>query len=269
MTTRRRFAVPVALALALASGCGGTNWTSSAGSKTAGAPAPSGALKASSDHAPSTTARPARRPASAKRPSPTGPTTVTPTSPATVPVTQHESTPTTAPKSGTVSIEGIDPGITSVGDAGLEWVVYDDPSSVALSHPRSWTIHATPVGPVVISIDGDGTDAAGYRRTVNLLEQPLADGLTANDYLNYTLAQISESGGVVENSTAIALDGVAGRATTWHTAPGAVTHPFLSVWAVRGHLAFLVTYSSDAGHFAAPLADVKRLIASIRLPPVS
>jgi hypothetical protein len=269
MTTRRGFAVPVALALALASGCGGTNWTSSAGSKTVGAPAPSGALEASSDHAPTTTARPVQRPASAQHPSPTTRATEKPTSAATTPTTGHASTPTTAPEGGTVSIEGIDPGITSIRDAGLEWVVYNDPSGVALSHPRSWTIHATPVGPVVISIDGDGTDASRYRRTVNLLEQPLADGLTATDYLDYTLAQISESGGVVENSTAIALDGVAGRATTWHAALGAVTHRFLSVWAVRGQLAFLVTYSSDAGHFAAPLADVKRLIASIRLPPVS
>jgi hypothetical protein len=168
-----------------------------------------------------------------------------------------------------VSISGIDPGITSVGDANLEWVVYRDPSGVALSHPRSWTIHTTSVGPVVISIDGAGTDAGGFRRTVNLLEQPLADGLTATDYLNYTLAQIADSGGVVENSTAITLDGVVGRATTWHTAHGAATDRFLSVSAVRGQLAFLVTYSSDAGHFAAPLADVKRLIASIRLPPTS
>jgi hypothetical protein len=120
---------------------------------------------------------------------------------------------------------------------------------------------------VVISIDAGGTDAGGFRRTVNLLEQPLADGLTGTDYLNYSLAQIADSGGVVENSTAITLDGVVGRATTWHRAQGAVTHRFLSVSAVRGQLAFLVTYASDAAHFATPLADVKRLIASIRLPP--
>jgi hypothetical protein len=37
---------------------------------------------------------------------------------------------------------------------------------------------------VVISIDAGGTDAGGFRRTVNLLEQPLADGLTGTDYLN-------------------------------------------------------------------------------------
>ncbi len=168
-----------------------------------------------------------------------------------------------------MTISGIDPAIASVGVANLQWVEYNDPSGVALSHPRSWTVHATLVGPVVISIDGNGTDAGGFRRTVNLLEQPLADGLTASDHLNYTLAQISQSGGVVESNTAITLDGVAGHATTWHTSAGAVPKRLLSVWAVRGQLAFLVTYSADANNFATPLVDVKRLIASIRLPPAA
>ena len=47
------------------------------------------------------------------------------------------------------------------------------------------------LGPVVVSIDGRAPTPAGFRRTVNVLEQPLADGLTAADYLRYTLAQIT------------------------------------------------------------------------------
>ncbi len=266
MPTTRAFAAPVVLALALAAGCGGTNFSSSADAKP-GAPAPTGAVDPASGHPRNATARPTKKSAPAKRPAVTAPRPSPPST--TAAVTGPENPPTTAPNGGTVSIAGIDPGIASVGDGKLEWVVYNDASGVALSHPRSWTVQATPVGPIVISIDGRGTDPGGFRRTVNLLEQPLADGLTATDYLNYTLAQISESGGVIENSTGITLDGVAGRATTWHTAHGAITQRFLSVWAVRGQVAFLATYSSDAVHFGTSLADVKRLIASIRLPPVS
>jgi hypothetical protein len=262
---RHAFAAAVFVALALA-GCGGTNWSTGAPPPTArthGAPtrtatevAPTTVSVSPKGHAPQRQP-PATTPATAKATTPTAPLEAPPSAP----------TPTSAPGDGSVSISGLDPAITSVGAANLEWVEYDDPSGVALSHPRSWTIHTASVGPVVISIDGDAPDSAGFRRTVNLLEQPLADGLTAADYLDYTRAQIAASGGVVESSTTIELDGVAGHATTWHTSRGA--HRFLSVWAVRGQLAFLVTYSSDTRNFATPLVDVKRLIASIRLPPRS
>jgi hypothetical protein len=261
---RHAFAAAVVLALALA-GCGGTNWSS-------GAPAPTTGTHGGATRTPTKAAR-TTVPVSAKghTPGKKPPASTPATAPATTPTTpltaaQSTPTPTTAPGDGSVSISGIDPAITSVGVANLEWVEYNDPSGVALSHPRSWTIHSASVGPVVISIDGDAPDSGGFRRTVNLLEQPLADGLTAADYLTYTLAQIAASGGVVESSAPIKLDGVAGHATTWHTS-GGVAHRFLSVWAVRGQLAFLVTYSSDTRNFATPLVDVKRLIASIRLPP--
>ncbi len=250
-------------------GCGGTNWSSRA------TPPTTVQSAKTADAASKPKPKPTSEATNAKPTAPTPSKSVAPstakTTPSTAPrsttgATTPASTPTTTSTGGSVGVSGVETGETPIGNA-TEWVEYDDPSGVSLVHPRAWTIRSSSAGPVVVSIDGSRTDAAGFRRTVNLLQQPLADGLTASDYLRYTLGQISETGGVVEQNRATTLGGVAGRELVWHATEGGVTHRFLSVWAVRAHLAFLVTYSSDSSGFAKPLPDVRRLVSSIRLPP--
>ncbi len=143
---------------------------------------------------------------------------------------------------------------------------FRDPSGITLQRPASWTVQTGAVGPLVVSIDGASVDGAGFRRNVNVLQQPLAAGLTTDAYLHLRLGQIAQTGGTVDDNRATTLGGLAARAVTWHVTKAADTHRFLSVWALRGSVAFALTYSSDARNFATPLPDVRRLVASIRLP---
>jgi hypothetical protein len=269
MHVRLAVASPILLSLVIAAGCGGADWSSGAtGPKSAGARAAT--APASPPSSPKTSTDVTSK-GSGVEPTSTPKTTPT-TAQKNAPTTARKSTPTTAPASSSVNATGISPAIASKGAPGSVppgWIAYHDPSGVSLQHPKAWTIRPSQLGPLAVLIDGAGADSAGFRRSVNLLEQPLAVGLTTADYLRYSLAQVAQTGGVVETNRAVTLGGVTGREITWRVTQGGSSLRYLSVWAVRGQLAFLVTYSADAKNFARPLADVRRLIASIHLPPAA
>jgi 5-enolpyruvylshikimate-3-phosphate synthase len=112
-----------------------------------------------------------------------------------------------------------------------------------------------------------GPDQAGFRRNVNVLSQTLPAGFTSDDYLSLTVSQMNKLGAAVDQSRDVTFAGLPGHEMTLHVNKAGKTLRFLEVWALRAHTAFLATYTSDSQAFEAPLADVRRLIASIRLPP--
>lgn len=146
------------------------------------------------------------------------------------------------------------------------WLPYYDPSGVALQHPAAWTVQPGELGPLVVSLDGSGLDSAGFRRSVNVLEQPLTSGVTSADYRRISLKQIADTGGIVDDDRAAVLGRIPGRQVIWHVTKGGARTAYLSIWAIKGQVAYLVTYSSDQHNFATPLLDVRRMIASIALP---
>lgn len=112
-----------------------------------------------------------------------------------------------------------------------------------------------------------GPDRAGFRRNVNVLSQTLTAGFTSDDYLRLSTSQMAKLGATVDESRDATLGGLHGHEMTWHLNKAGKSIRFLEVWALRAQTAFLATYTSDSQEFDAPLADVRRLIASIRLPP--
>ncbi len=255
---RRNLTAPVVVVLALAAGCGGTRWEARGPEPTL---APAGKAVA-----PKQVQKPAAR---VKPKAKATPTTASEHGQPVSHATPHATAPTTPPATSThASPPTIDP--TEHGAAnGLTWVAYTDVSGVTLLHPTTWTVQAGQLGPLVVSIDGNGLDASGYRRNINMLEQPLADGLTAADYERATATRVAQTGGAIDDTRTATLSGAAGREMIWHVTKGGTSQRFLTVWVIRAGVAFVVTYSSDQHNFATPLVDVRRLIASIHLPPVS
>jgi hypothetical protein len=146
------------------------------------------------------------------------------------------------------------------------WVAFRDPSGVEFSHPASWTTQPAQLGPLYVFID-PAQDAGSFRRNINMLVQPVAPGFTLDDYTRTSLTQMSAAGASVGEVLPTTLGGLPAGDVSWSLTKSGQTLRFLSWWAVRGKQAFLVTYSSAAASFDAPLLDVDRLINSITLPP--
>jgi hypothetical protein len=146
------------------------------------------------------------------------------------------------------------------------WVSYRDPSGLSLQHPPAWTTQSNPPGPVFVFVD-DSAATGGFRRNINILSQTIPSGTTAADYLRISLSQIASTGGTMEENSDVTLDGHAGHELIWRVYKAQRWLRFLSRWTLRTKAAYIVTYSADDANFDAPLADVRRLIASIRLPP--
>jgi hypothetical protein len=144
------------------------------------------------------------------------------------------------------------------------WVAYRDPSGLTLRHPPKWTTQPSQLGPVYIFIDPAGLGV--FRRNINILSEPLPAATSATAYLQLSLSEVAQAGGQVEDSRATLLGGLVGRQLTWHVTKNGTTIRFLSVWTLRNQAAYIVTYTADDAGFDAPIADVRRLIASIRLP---
>lgn len=256
---RRNLVAPVVVSMALAAGCGGTRWDARGPAPTVASAQAAAASRQVRKHpskvkpkATPTTAPKHKLPAAEVTPRPTAP--------------KHPTTPPTT--NAHAPSATIAPTVQSAAN-GLTWVAYTDASGVTLLHPTTWTVQAGRLGPLVVSIDGHGLDAAGYRRNINMLEQPLADGLTPADYERATVKRIAQTGGTIDDRRAATLSGAGGRQMIWHIDKAGTSQRFLTVWVVRGRVAFVVTYASDQRNFATPLVDVRRLISSIRLPPIS
>ena len=146
------------------------------------------------------------------------------------------------------------------------WVSYRHSSGLTLQHPATWTVEASQLGLLFVFIDSR-PDRAGFRRNVNVLSQTLPAGFTSDDYLRLTSSQMAKLGATLDESREATLGGLLGHGMTWHLNKAGKTIRFLEVWALRTQTAYLATYTSDSQEFDAPLADVRRLIASIRLPP--
>jgi hypothetical protein len=166
------------------------------------------------------------------------------------------SSPTSVPTNDTTPARAIPRG----------WVAYRDPTGLTLQHPPAWTIQPGQLGPVIVFIDRR-EDAAGVRRNINVLSQALPTGMTAAQYLRLSMAQVAQVGGKLDDTRETDLSGFAARRVIWHLSKNGLTIRFLSVWTVRARYAYIVTYTSDDAGFDAPISDVNRLIASIRLPP--
>jgi hypothetical protein len=259
---RRNLTAPLVLGLVALAGCGGaTKWSSAVAppTKALARPGPAPAVASKAD------------PTTARRISPTPAHKRTAPAPGSKKKVKEPGTPTrpgvSAAANGAVNESGaVSRTSTLPATVRAGWLPYYDPSGIALQHPAAWTVQPGGLGPMVVSIDGVGVDKAGFRRNINVLEQPLTDGLTAADYERASVKQIIETGGIVDNDRAAVLGGATGRQVIWHVTKAAKTTGFLSVWAVKGQLGYLVTYSSDQHNFATPLLDVRRVIASMILP---
>jgi hypothetical protein len=150
--------------------------------------------------------------------------------------------------------------------ASRTWVSYRHSSGLTLEHPGTWKVESSQLGPLFVFIDS-GPDDAGFRRNVNVLSQTLPAGFTSDDYLSLSVSQMTKLGAAVDQSRDVTFAGVPGHEMTWHLIKAGKTLRFLEVWALRAQTAFLVTYTADSEGFDAPLGDVRRLFASIRLPP--
>jgi hypothetical protein len=274
---KRTLGAPIVLGLVLtislamaAAGGGTTKWSSAIsppGKEAAGpvpaAPAPTSPTKRAA-RATSRTTAPARTASKHPRATTVAKPKATPSPP-----TTPANTSASAAADASVNEAG---ALSGTGSATLPvavragWLPYYDPSGVALQHPAAWTVQPGELGPLVVSIDGAGLDTAGFRRNVNVLEQPLTTGVTAADYRRISLKQIAGAGGVVDDDRAAVLGRLAGRQVIWHVSRAGTRTAYLSIWAIKGRVAYLVTYSSDQHNFATPLLDVRRLIASITLP---
>jgi hypothetical protein len=144
------------------------------------------------------------------------------------------------------------------------WVSYRDPSGVTLQHPPEWTTKPSQLGPMYIFVDPAGLGS--FRRNINIVSQPVPAEMTPSEYLRLSLSQIAQLGGKIEDSRSALLGGLAARQMTWHLSKNGITVRFLSVWTLRSKAAYIVTYAADDAGFDAPIADVRRLIASVRLP---
>jgi len=145
------------------------------------------------------------------------------------------------------------------------WAVYTDPSGITLQHPTAWTTQSGRLSPLLVFIDR-AADSGGFRRNINVLVQPVSPGFTLAEYLRVRRQELSSSGGTLEEDRAATLGRLAGHEVIWRLSRSGKTIRFLSVWTLRRGKAYLLTYASDDANFSAPLGDVRRLIASVRLP---
>jgi len=145
------------------------------------------------------------------------------------------------------------------------WVSYRDSSGLTLQHPPEWTTQASQLGPFYVFVDSRA-DSGGFRRNVNVFEQPLPAGTTDSAYLRISVTGIETENGKIEEQSAATLSGLTAHELIWHVAKSGLNLRFLSLWAVRGRTAYIVTYTSDVGNFRSALADVRRLIHTIHLP---
>lgn len=145
------------------------------------------------------------------------------------------------------------------------WVVYRDPSGLTLLRPPGWTTRPSQLGPVYIFIDS-APDAGGFRRNISIISQPLPTAVTAKEYLRLSVSEVAQAGGKIDDNRATRLGVLAAQQVTWHLSKNGTTIRFLSVWTLRAKTAYIVTYTADDAGFDAPIGDVYRLIASVRLP---
>jgi hypothetical protein len=146
------------------------------------------------------------------------------------------------------------------------WVGYRDSSGLTLQHPPAWTTQPSQLGPVYVFVD-PSPDSGGFRRNINIFEQPLPAGTSDRDYLRISVAQIQTANGKVQENSPATLSGFGAHEVIWRLSKSGLNLRFLSLWTVRGRTAYIVTYSADDGNFDSALSDVRRLITTIHLPP--
>ena len=180
------------------------------------------------------------------------------------PTTVRPRPPVSAVAAPTTSVRPRPPVIAAPAPSG--WVSYRDSSGVTLQHPSEWTAEPSALGPLYVFVDR-GADSGGFRRNINVFAQHIPPGTSDADYSRISVTQIQAASGTIEESSDTRLSGFGAHEIIWHVGKSGLNLRFLSVWSVRGRTAYIVTYSSDSGNFQSALAEVRRLITTIRLPP--
>ena len=169
--------------------------------------------------------------------------------------------PTTAGKSPTTTAGS--PSTTGVSATG--WTQHRDASGVTFSHPPSWKVDR--MGEI-ITVLIDPVGVGPFRRNVNIMLQRRSQPVTLEEYTEAGVREYREDKaitlGQVHSTT---LSGTPGRRLTYRTTDDGGRQA-LQVWTVRSDGVWLVTYMSDAGagRFGDALADVERMLASLKLP---
>lgn len=166
---------------------------------------------------------------------------------------------------GSAAVVAGQPGVLAPGADDRAWQTYTDPSGYSLSYPASWS-RSDGTANFAVHIEPSGVSP--FRRNINVLVERVSSGETLEAYARRSIDMIVTTyGPTIRSNDASRVGDRPARAIVWSAPMSGQPLTFMTVIAISGSQAFVLTYTADSARFDAGLAEVSGVLDTMRLPP--
>lgn len=153
------------------------------------------------------------------------------------------------------------------GDSKTDYTVYDNDVFVII-YPNYWGILEQAYGANVVFVSPLISDDDTFAENVNIIIQDLSDlKWDTETYTTYSIHQIVDlsENGIILESRGIEVSGYDGHYLLSVYRVGTRVFKMLSVYAIVGEKAYLITYSAEELEYDRYIGDVEKMVNSFKI----